>query len=385
MKKNILRRKQFSASFPGKPYDEALLRKLASTLLGQAEEFLKIEEVKKTKIPDRHLLFRYRNTSLRSQFEKNWKEIQDHYNKESKFDFLNLLERHLLQISRVLISSDELKPVKLFNERMKYNEYGIVYLLAILMQEMTRKYLNTEVYNFKKNNIAEEFLEHFDLEKFLKLHEKQYPEYSDMLSFNYEYMQLFMHPGKRENLLKVKTALFKNSTSMQPKSAYFYFSIIINYCLKNKGYDTEDFYSNELIEIIETMEKRGLIKEPASGRLDQVLFGITIQAYSELAKFDKAEKFAKKYIQHIKSEYRENCLNYSKFVISFAREDYDEALTQLSQLKEDVYIDKHNFRIYKLIMFFEKGHYNEAESLVEALTQFVKKNEKISQELRENN
>jgi hypothetical protein len=372
----------FKKLYPGKPYDDRIVRKLSSALLKMSEEFLILEMAKGYKISDRFLLMQYRNRKLIPQYEKKSKEVDDYYNSESKLNFLNLIEKHLLQIPRLQVLGDGLKPLKIYEERMKYYEYMIVYVLVITLQEMTRKYQNKEVYNFKGMNIAEKFIEKFRLEEFFEEVLEIYPQYKDLLMFNYGLMKANKEPGNIEHFLQVKEIFFNNVSSLPPKAAYFYCTLLINYCLKQKSDNKSELINPSLVEMIEMMDENNLIRDPSSRAVDTVFFTVVIQAFGDTGEYKKLEDFTARYLKHLPQEHRESMKTYALFYGAFCREEYEKALEYLSQLKEDIYIDKHNFRIFKLILFYELKYYNEAFTLADAHIQFIKKNENISEDLR---
>src|SRR5690606_29289538 len=162
--KTINKERVFKKLYPGKAYNDATIRKLSSELLKMIEEFIMITELKKTKTGERMLLFSYRNRQLFSQYDSKWKEVQKHYRKESEFNFINLIERHLLQIPYIQVKSDRRKDREVFKERMKYYEYMIVYTLSILMQEQTRAFQNKQVFNHFDGNIADDVFKYIDIE-----------------------------------------------------------------------------------------------------------------------------------------------------------------------------------------------------------------------------
>lgn len=379
----ISRERIFKRLYPGKSYNDATIRKLASALFKMSEEFISASELRKTKIPDRYLLMYYRNKHLHNLYETKWKEVENYYKKQDMFDFLSMVEKHLLQVAQIQIASDKKKNKEVFSERMKYYEYIIVYILSILMQEQTRKYVNIEVYNFEKN-ISEDFFKNINLENFLPIFEKEAPQFKDVIGFNYNLMKAFENPNSMDFFLQAKKMMLKKRNNISAKAFYMYSTLMINWCLKNRARHEIDnnIYNRHIIDIIEFLMKNNMIIEPARNSIDPTLFTIAFQTYSYLEEFKKAEKFMSVYSLKLNEDVRENTVNFCKFDLAFSQEKYEEALEILSRIREVDYYDRVNFRQYKLIIFYELGMIQEGYHLIHSIRQFLKENTIISKELR---
>lgn len=379
----ISRERIFKRLYPGKAYDDATIRKLASALFKMSEEFISISEIQKTRLPDRYLLMYYRGKHLSNLYETKWKEVEGYYKKQNEFDFLVMTERHFLQIPQIQVASDKKKSKEVFAERMKYYEYIIVYVLSILMQEQTRKYVNVEVYNFEKN-ISEEFFKNIDLENFLLTFDKESPRFKDVIGFNYNLMKAFQHPEDHNYFLEAKKVMLRKGKSAAPKAFYMYSTLMINWCLRSrsKQHENNKYYNEHIIDIIEFLMKLNILIEPATNAIDPTLFSIAFQTYNDLNDFTKAEKFMNKFSGNLNEEIRENTINACKFDLAFSKENYEEALEILSRIREVDYYDRINYRQYKLIIFYELNMVQEAHHLIHSVRQFLKENNLISKELR---
>lgn len=379
----ISRERIFKRLYPGKTYNDSTIRKLASDLFKMSEEFISISEIRKTKVPDRYLLMYFRNKHLHNLYEMKWKEVENYYKKQDEFDFLSMTERHFLQVPQIQMASDKKKNKEVFSERMKYYEYIIVYVLSILMQEQTRKYVNIEVYNFEKN-ISEDFFKNIDLENFLPIFEKEAPQFKDVINFNYNLMKAFENPNSMDFFLQAKKVMLKKRSNLSEKAFYMYATLMINWCLKNRSRHEidNDIYNRHIIDIIEFLMKNNMLIEPAKQTIDPTLFTITFQTYSYLEEYKKAEKFMTAYSPKISEDVRENTVNFCKFDLAFSLEKYEEALEILSRIREVDYYDRVNFRQYKLIIFYELGMIQEGYHLIHSIRQFLKENNIISKELR---
>lgn len=381
--KLINKERIFKKLYPGKAYSDATIRKLSSELLKICEEFIKISELRKGKTGERMLLFSYRNRQLFKQYDVKWKEIQEHYKKESEFNFINLIERHLLQIPNIQIKSDKKKDGDVYKERMKYYEHMIAYILSILMQEQTRAFQNKQVFNHYDGNIADDLFKFIDMEGFLKRVDEDYPEFKGLLMFNYNIMKAFELENGNEYFEEAKKIIFKNAGKIPPKALYFYCSILINYLLKVKMGISNQFANKRIIEIVEMLIKRNAAIEPSVNIFNSTLFNVAIEAYNELGEISKSEKFVKKFADSLSPDIREAVVMIAQYYILLAKKEFEKALEMLAVMDHVDPYNKLNFRRDKLVIFYELGMINEAFSLVHSMRQFVKENDTVSKEERE--
>jgi hypothetical protein len=379
----ISRERIFKRLYPGKSYNDATVRKLASGLFKMCEEYISVSEIKKTKLPERYLLMFYRSKHLHNLYETKWNEVETYYKKQDEFDFLVLTERHFLQVPQIQIASDKKKNKEVFSERMKYYEYIIIYILSILMQEQTRKYVNIEVYNFEKN-IAEEFFKNINLEKFLSELEKESSPFKDVIRFNYNMMKAFQQPENPQYFLEAKKLMIKKGKTASPKAFYMYSTLMINWCLRSRSRNSADtpVYNRHIADIIEFLIKINVIVEPSTNAIDPTLFSIAFQTYNDLEEFKKAEKFLNTFSKYLNERIRENTIKACEFDLAFSREEYQKALDILSQIREVDYYDRINYRQYKLIIFYELDMIQDTHYLIHSVRQFLKENDIISKELR---
>ncbi|HRE41241.1 MAG TPA: hypothetical protein PLG90_07890 [Ignavibacteria bacterium] len=380
--KNFNKEIIFKKLYPGKPFNDGTIRKLSSELLKLAEEFIKITEFRKTKIGNRFLLITYNARYLYNMYENLWDETIKFYNSKSEFDFLNLIELHILQISRVQNVADKKSPRELFSERMKYYGYMIVYNLIILMQERMRRYLFAEIYNFKHQNIAEEICELTDFERNIKIIIKKFPQFQNLLFFNYNLMKAFEEPEKSEYFFNSKN-IIKKDKNIPGKSLYFYCSIMINFCLKYRDtYKIADL-NEQIIELIELLIKRNCIVQELSNTIENALIEVYVDLLIQKNKIKEAENFIEKYKKFIKDDIKENVLLHSYYLFAFHKKEYEKALEILSRMKEVNKYDKINFRIFKLILLYELKRFEEAISVVHSTEEFLRNDKLIAKDLKE--
>jgi len=383
---DIQKEKLFKELYPGKAFNDATIRKLSSELLKVCEEFIKVVELKKTKIGERFLARRFRNSQLLKQYESKWNEIVEYYEGESNFDFINLIERHLLQIPQIQFKADKKDINGIFSERMKYYEYILVYNLVILMQEKTRRYISNEVYDVKKKNIAEEFFTMVDIELFIEKYTKEYSEFNDLILFNYHIMMAFGAPESIEHFYSAKKIIFRNSSIIPPKPLFLYCTMLINYCLKMKGMNMKSIpeYYNEAVEVFSMMQKKNIIIEPGTNFISPSLFTVAMLAYCTVKDFKGAERFVKKFSSSLTADSREALEKQAKYYIYFYSGEFEKALDILIKLEQVNYFDRINYRREKLIIFYELKMYEQMSSLIHSLQQFVAENKMLSPNVKNN-
>jgi len=381
----IERRRLYSNIYPGKKYDDAVVRKIASLLHNMAEKYIGIKRANSENawFIELFTAIELRERRLNRLFEHKVRELEKRFDEISIYDFQRLLERHLLQIQWMNFATDNNNSHKNFEHRMTYYRYGIIYFLSILMQETARTWVEKNIYNnAAKFNIAEEMLNHIDLNSFAAVMEKQ--DYPQMPTFEVNRLMMNMYRAEEghEHYFSYRDFLFANGAGMPKRVCYFFFIFLINYCLKHNHSATHDF-NMDLSRVIDKADEFGIIIDPQLKIIIPANFLVAMDAHIDAGELDKAEKFYQKYSGELKGEYVEDTINYTQACLHLARGNYITALEFINKHDPFLVYNKVNFRILKLIALFELNRWEEFGLLVDSTRQFIRSTELISDIFRQ--
>lgn len=381
----VEREKLFKKIYPGKKYDDTVIRKIASLLHKMAEQYIGL---KRANTDTAWFIELFTAVSLRERrlnrlFELKAGELEKRFDDLSVYDFQRLLERHILQIQWMNYATDNNNSHKNFEYRMTYYRYGIIYFLSILMQETARTWVEKNIYNNSaKFNIAEEMLSHIDLNSFAAVLEKQNFSYMPTFEVNRLMMNMYRAEEGHVNFFNYRDFLFAKGADMPRRVCYFYFIFLINYCLKHSQSNEYDFTS-ELSNVIEKADEFGIILDPQLKIIIPANFLVGMEAHIDANQFARAEKFFKKYSGELKGEYSEDTINYTHASLELARGNYRSALEFIYKHDPFLVYNKVNFRILKLIALYELNLWEEFGLLVDSTRQFVRSTDLISNVFRQ--
>lgn len=381
----IERKKLYAALYPTKKYDDAVIRKIASLLHNMAERYIGIKRANSENawFIELFAAISLRERRLNRLFEHKAASLEKRFDKISIYDFQRLLERHLLQIQWMNYATDNNNSHKNFEYRMKYYQYGIVYFLSILMQETARTWVEKNIYNNSaKFNIAEEMLNHIDLNSFAQVMGKQSYSYKPTFEVNRLMMNMYRAESGHEHFFNYRDFLFSNGAQMPKRVCYFFFIFLINYCLKH-NHSTDPDFDVELSRVIDKADEFDIIVDPQLKIIIPANFLVAIDAHIDANEIAKAEKFYQKYSGELKGEYVEDTLNYTQANLQLAKGNYAKALEFINLHDPFLVYNKVNFRILKLLALYELNRWEEFGLLVDSTRQFVRSTELIGDVFRQ--
>lgn len=380
----IDRRKIFSAVYPGKPYDDTIIRKASSVLLAMAEKYLAIKRLDSEYLwyIDIYSAVEFRERGLNRLFENKANAIEKRFDEVSPYDFQRLNDRHLLQIQWMNHATDTGQSHRNFEARMRYYEYGIFYFLCILIQETARIWVETKIYNnAAKFNIADEMLSCIDLDRFTALISKKDYRYKPTLEVNRLMMNMYREENGHKDYFIYRDFIFSHGKEMPPRVAYFFYIFLMNYCLKYEG-STEYDFIKELSSNYEMADELDIIRHPLTKTIVPANFLVAAEAHINAGEFTKAEAFIDKYSKVLKGENADDTINYSYANLWFAKGEFEKALEFINRHEPFLAYNKVNFRLTKLMILFELNRWEEFSQLIDSTRQFVRTTELISDVFR---
>lgn len=372
--KRLTRERIFKKLYPGKKYDDSVIRKFSSNLLKMAEKYLGIKRVDSDayRLVDLYTAVELRERKLYNLYENKYRELNKYYDNSSVYEFNKLLDRHLLQIQQMNFVTDTNESSRNFPERMMYYEHIITYMLTILMQETTRIWVGKTVFNHEDDyNIAEEFLKYFKINDFLENIKMSSNRFEPLLTVNRLLMNMFKNDADIEHYYKCRDHLFAAGTVIPKKALRMYFIFLVNYCLSKSRYADERF-RGELSSIADKMDEFAIIIDPAIKQVISPFFNVIADAYINAGQFDKAEAFIDMYSKYLQSENKNDTLNFTRASLFFEKGDFERSLYFVNLQEPQVDYDKINYRVLKLQIFYELDRWEEFYLQLDSTRQFVK-------------
>jgi hypothetical protein len=369
----------FAKLYPGKPYNDVVMRILISDLLKLAEEYLGFIRFKADHFTSKKfILGELKKRKQDSLFIKTLKEMQESLNKDSMINndyFLNLQDMQSIKID-YLISRDE--QTKISDDVQKQGGYLIFYAMNMLFNIAHEMKIQEEVLNVDYGiNFVQKFLESLDIDTFYKYAEENSNKYSEIsLIYYYMYKAYITSDENDEYYFKLKSAV-ENNFNRFDREEKFNLLIILESICNNKLSRGHSVFYRHLMDIYELMLSHSILGHSEESYIQINLFRNIFFTAVVLKKFDWAEKFVKAYTNRLIPEHRENMIRYSKALLYFENQKYEEALAEITKVNYEFFVFKLDVRVLLLKLYFELNSFEQAYSLIDSFSHFLSNNKDL--------
>ncbi len=374
--------KLFKKVYPGKKYDDTLLRKLFSELYKMCEKFLISETVFSDNISFSHMLLKQlSDRQLQSYFENRLSKTIAELNDISEFDYSVFIKRHHVINQKTNNNFLHGRQHLIFRDTEQSLLNIITYALIMNYDNLLLGLKNRELFStFSVNNLSRSFLNAFNSEKFISSVKEVNIKYADILEMHLNMVKMFEKLGSMEPFLNVKKILFKYSPSMKKKSTYSFFNTLLNYCCMHTNSGNKSFLQ-ESVEIMDFMEKNNMFIYLETGYITPEFYRGIIVNYLEAGESVKALKVLRKYMQKLNPEYMQDIVKLSLADYYYFTGNYAMAIETLHDVNPVIFLDKCNIRLVKLISYFETGMPEECYSHIDSVRNFLKLNKTVAADI----
>lgn len=375
--------KIYAKVYPGKKYNSGTMRNLLSDFGMMAEEFLSFSVYKDsfwfkynlvTEMVDRRLTGLFAKTS-----EKIHKEIS------SKIDTVGQKDLHLALLEmemNIFILRSNLKPK--YDFFSSSYEYLVIYMLKIFFNDFQS--LKSSQDNFGRNlgnSIVTSFLENVNIDAIYNSIKNG--SIKNIKSFELDYYLFKAYRNEDENFLdelkKAKEILSEINDEISLGEKYsFYIKItnIANCFMKPANIELKRF----LFELTKERVEKNITSEQIGGKMIEVEFTIIIEGALIVNETSWAENFLENKINAVDVKHSSDLYNFYKARILFEKGLYDKSNEVLSKVNAESIFFALDLRVQKMKNFYELNYIESAVSQADALTQFLKRNEFVSDKRR---
>lgn len=231
-------------------------------------------------------------------------------------------------------------------------------------------------YNIQNNSFCK-LLEGIDLNKLLKLVDKEIPE-AHILKLYGTLYSLIKDPLNNHTYKSYKKLFEKYHIFLNFNEAIFHISNLINYSTSlSKTESTPGIFHKELFKLYELMLIYGYHKEDNIGCMQNELFRNMLVLSLSLKKYKWTCNYIENYINDLSPGSRENMRNFAYAYYNYEMKNYDKALKYLNDIKADNFIYKYDLKNLLLKIYYELGYYEEAISLIHTYKEFLRINELV--------
>ncbi len=376
----------FEKIFPGKAYNEQVMKNLSSGFLQLALEFLGINKYRHRSNNDKEL-------DILS--ELNSKRLDNIYDIK-----LKKIEKDLLDTTHMIhplfFHLHKLETIKtqflLARDRQKHAADNVMktgdYLIYFFITELTRIAidLNANMTSFNiqhKNNLVEEVLDKMDFRYLLSyLKDNNYP-YSDMIEVYYCRL-VAMLASSIENFNNFRDIVLKNAHKFSIYELASLLDSLHNIAIQLVNDGADNGVWNEF-EIIKLKLKYNTLALRTGGRISLLTFRNIIFTSVRLNQLSWGEEFLENNIANVNDESRESIYNHAKGIFAYVNKDYGTAIKYLNNVDLSNPFFASDVKTHIAIIYFEEGHFESCISVLDSFRHILTGREEFSDIFREVN
>lgn len=368
----------FHKTYPGKKYNNQVMRNQLSGLEKICEQFIVFNQIKENET-DYNLI-------LASGLEKR--------------KLLHLSEKCadkcLTSLSQILIDKNYFKKLyQIFQLKREINQSAnnpvsanknisleaanlfYLFLLEInnqLEEMMVLNYnLNTDI----TNQLSLKFTEYINFDGIINfLKQNNYDNY-EIAELFIAHIKLLIGSRNEENFIKVHKLFYQNLNKFSRWGKYYIFNCLENACIRLESVNGKKYHSILMDLYKEQLNHDAFTQAEKSPFAIDLFRNIVINALSA-KELKWTEFFIYKYIDKVLSDNRENMLNYSLSLLNFEKKNYKESLNNLARLKYDSFVFKYDVKVLSLMIYYELRYFEEALSVIDSFKHFINKTKSIS-------
>jgi hypothetical protein len=374
---DIEKEKVFGFLYPGKKYNDGLMRNIISDVMRLAEEFLAVKHMRKNGHKKELLLLEELNEKkLESHFLKHKLKLEkviesspfkDEFYYSQKAEFAILYNNFLKKTSDTYIRENHI--VQEVSDLLTIN-----FLIRVIYYNAHMINRQSYIENFSfRLNMADEIDAFFEKEgkKYLSI---------PYIECNYLSFKLFQTKDKKYFYM-LKDFLNKNFALINESDRKSAYTVLENYCYARVIEGKAEFVKQQF-ELYKQAVEKGTIKG-VTNYISNVLFMSIVATGLEAGEFSWIEKFIKDNINDVKEEMRKDTYNFSLALVNYWKKDFESALTELAKVNNDEFAFKHNIKSLYLKIYFDMNETEPFYSHIDTYKHFILNNKYVHDKVRE--
>ena len=372
--------KVFKRLFPGKKFNDTVIRILLSDLLKICEEFLSYINFKKNSQTElRYLLYECKERNLDSLFRMNFKSAENSLEGPGNTDITYFLKRYELETAEVnyLISRDRQSQTGI--NVLKQGEYLLCFFLAGILNIAHELKVQKDVVNAEFDfNLADKAIQSIDLEGIMKYMKENNFRYYPVISIYYNMYLSYINEDRDEYYNELKKLVDDNFEMFTRDEKVNLMIILENICLSKTSKGNLKFFA-DLMEIYRKMLSGNIYLHSEKEYFQINLFRNMFYTAVIQKEFKWAEKFIKEHINELSPEQKEDMEHYSKAVLYFEKNNFVSSLEEICKVKYKYFVYKYDVKLLMLKSYYELGYFENALFLIDSFSHFLSKNRTVSE------
>jgi len=372
---NLERKKLWSRLYKDKDFNYGVMKNLIYDLGKCADTFIELQNYEKDdKLRGMIIMKEQMNRDLNKSFERSMKGFKNQLSEmKQDFEYFYFNYRALKLEREFTADLDRPNAEKLIDE-----EREIEYLSLFYLNECADIY-NTLLINnsyldkdYKSNNLLT-FID------FMGKFEHSYKDFTDCSLLS---LKIIQDKTDSEIYGQFKNIFICNSHKFSSKFNSYMGLTLMEWCNRNiMNGKTE--YIKEMYDISLYLFENCLLKNDKNSYMNPNLFTQLVSTGCSLSKFEWVKKFIDENLKNINPEYRDKFCNFARLTLNFKMKNFDEAMNHLAKMEVNSQMDHVSVKRYQLMIYYESGYTDELYSLIEAFRNFIFKNKKLADSVKQ--
>lgn len=380
-KEKLVKQKVFSELYPGKGYNDVLIRKLVSELGKHIEEFIAVERILSNRL---NKSVSYLEAVIEKKanvpFGKTLDEVKEGLEAAEKIynDFL----KDSATVNR--LSFNYYNTVNNFKDSSEslqlYGDYLVSYFLQTLTDIYKTKAQMLSSYNPESGTgVFDSFYKNFDFQNFINESASSaiLKDYN-FLQENYLIYRIHSDIDDFQSYNRLKELVTANITKYDYNYATRVINSLLNFGLSRIIHRKDASYYKELFRLYKVALESGNLLSFHNKFMNLVTYRNILFISTAAGEFDWVEKFIEEYLPVVNDDNRETLKHFSRAVLNFERKDFKSSLDELSKIKFDHVVFKLDTKNLLLKNYYELAYIEPAYSLIDAYRHMLAGNINLS-------
>ncbi len=359
------RKEAFAFVFPGKAYNEPLLRYAMSYATQCLEEFLAYHNWKQDPLNPAILLtqvYNHRNLNKLTavQLETAQALLQDSPLKDS---------RHYIQTLET-----EIEHYNLLSKNKRYENFNLQSISDTIHHYAISEILRYACIAQSLKQVTGTSTDFLLLGNMLQLIEKGF--YNDQPPIQIYYLLLLLsNQPDDDNFRRLYVLVFTHETAFKENELKDIFLLTINYCIKQLNTGKQEYAKDAFTLYLHALDKKYLLE---NGELSRFTFkNIAFIGIKRLQDYKQTELFIEKYNQYINEDFRENSTLFTKAALYYGQKQYVKSMRILQQTEFKDVLWNVDSKILIIKMLFEQKEYDTIPFQIKSLKMYLYRQKNI--------
>ena len=369
----------FKKLYPGKGYNDIVMRILISDSLRLGEEYLAYSRFVSEPMEEKVLLLKeFSERNLNSLFDTMLKRSELKMSGSNILSELYFLDRMFMERQKTE-HNIKLDKQKLNGESLlKNGEYLISFFFLSLINITHDLHVHKDLYNLHSEfNIVDKFIGSFNLQSFMNALEGSGYKYKNILKIYYFMLLADLNIENNDYYEAFKKIFFDNVNLFADEEKYELYLKLESIVIQKIERGNKCFY-HELFEIYNELIKSKIYKTPKDPYMRIEMFRNIFFTGMAVNKMQWVKKFISECINELSPEFRNNMLNQSLAYVCFVSKDFEKSLEYITKVNYDLFVQRADVKIMMLEIYYELSMFDAAYSLMDSFLKFVQKNKNLS-------